>query len=144
MNIYMICTLWTPFQAERDWKNSYREILLIPLYIFYSLWMQIVWRQRIIYQGVWNKREKESTRPAIPYYCSCFADSTPFEYDVYRVHVFRISYCMHWTVKKIGWITPNKHTFFKMQKYWQKTKFKNACIILLHSILLLNRYKWKI
>ena len=37
MNIYMICTLWTPFQAERDWKNSYREILLIPLYIFYSL-----------------------------------------------------------------------------------------------------------
>ena len=35
----MICTLWTPFQAERDWKNSYREILLIPLYIlFYSLW----------------------------------------------------------------------------------------------------------
>ena len=33
----MICTLWTPFQAERDWKNSYREILLIPLYIFYSL-----------------------------------------------------------------------------------------------------------
>ena len=39
MNIYMICTLWTPFQAERDWKNSYREILLIPLYIFYSLWI---------------------------------------------------------------------------------------------------------
>ena len=37
MNTYMICTLWTPFQAERDWKNSYREILLIPLYIFYSL-----------------------------------------------------------------------------------------------------------
>jgi len=32
VNIYMICTLWTPFQAERDWKNSYREILLIPLY----------------------------------------------------------------------------------------------------------------
>ena len=21
MNIYMICTLWTPFQAERDWKK---------------------------------------------------------------------------------------------------------------------------
>ena len=41
MNIYMICTLWTPFQAERDWKNSYREILLIPLYIFYSLWSQL-------------------------------------------------------------------------------------------------------
>ena len=40
MNIYMICTLWTPFQAERDWKNSYWEILLIPLYIFYSLWWQ--------------------------------------------------------------------------------------------------------
>jgi len=39
VNIYMICTLWTPFQPERDWKNSYREILLIPLYIFYSLWM---------------------------------------------------------------------------------------------------------
>ena len=39
MNICMICTLWTPFQAERDWKNSYREILLIPLYIFYSLWI---------------------------------------------------------------------------------------------------------
>ena len=38
MKIYMICTLWTPFQAERDWQNSYREILLIPLYIFYSLW----------------------------------------------------------------------------------------------------------
>ena len=37
MNIYIICTLWTPFQAERDWKISYREILLIPLYIFYSL-----------------------------------------------------------------------------------------------------------
>ena len=32
----MICTLWTPFQAEREWKSSYREILLIPLYIFYS------------------------------------------------------------------------------------------------------------
>jgi len=30
VNIYMICTLWTPFQAERDWTNSYREILLIP------------------------------------------------------------------------------------------------------------------
>jgi len=40
VNIYMICTLWTPFQAEKDWKNSYREILLIPLYIFYSLWLQ--------------------------------------------------------------------------------------------------------
>ena len=39
MNICMTCTLWTPFQAERDWKNSYREILLIPLYIFYSLWI---------------------------------------------------------------------------------------------------------
>ena len=36
----MICTLWTPLQAERDWKNSYREILLIPLYIFYSLCLQ--------------------------------------------------------------------------------------------------------
>jgi len=34
VNIYMICTLWTPFQAERDWKHSYREILLIPLYIY--------------------------------------------------------------------------------------------------------------
>ena len=41
MNIFMICTLWTPFQAERDWKNSYREILLIPLYIFYSLWVKL-------------------------------------------------------------------------------------------------------
>ena len=40
MNIYMICTLWPPIQAERDWKNSYREILLIPLYIFYSLCIQ--------------------------------------------------------------------------------------------------------
>ena len=38
----MICTLWTPFQAERDWKNSYREILLILLYIFYSLWLYLV------------------------------------------------------------------------------------------------------
>ena len=28
MNIYMICTLWTPFQAERDWKNSYREMVV--------------------------------------------------------------------------------------------------------------------
>ena len=37
----MICTLWTPFQAERDWKNSYREILLIPLYIFYSLCIDV-------------------------------------------------------------------------------------------------------
>ena len=34
----MICTLWTPFQAERDWQNSYRRIVKIPLqYIFYSL-----------------------------------------------------------------------------------------------------------
>ena len=33
----MICTLWTPFQAERDWKSSYREILLIPLYILFSM-----------------------------------------------------------------------------------------------------------
>ena len=41
MNIYMICTLWTLFQAERDWKNSYREILLIPLYIVYSLWLKL-------------------------------------------------------------------------------------------------------
>ena len=38
----MICTLWTPFQAERDWKKSYREILLILLYIFYSLWLYLV------------------------------------------------------------------------------------------------------
>ena len=42
MNIYMICTLWTPFQAKRDWKNSYREIFLIPLYIFYSLWFFVI------------------------------------------------------------------------------------------------------
>ena len=46
MNIYMICTLWTPFQAERDWKNSYREILFIPLYIFYSL----CWESRIAWK----------------------------------------------------------------------------------------------
>ena len=39
LHIIVICTLWTPFQAERDWKNSYREILQIPLqYVFYSLW----------------------------------------------------------------------------------------------------------
>ena len=37
MNIYMICTLWTPFQAERDWKNLYREILFIALYILFSM-----------------------------------------------------------------------------------------------------------
>ena len=46
----MICTLWTPFQAERDWTNSYREILLIPLYIFYSLWLQPWFRGSILYQ----------------------------------------------------------------------------------------------
>ena len=43
MNIYMICTLWTPFQAERDWKNSNRDILQIPLlYIEYgtNIWYQ--------------------------------------------------------------------------------------------------------
>ena len=27
MNIYVICTLWTTFQAERDWQNSYRRIV---------------------------------------------------------------------------------------------------------------------
>ena len=32
MNIYMNCTLWTPFQAERDWQNSYRGIVSIPFY----------------------------------------------------------------------------------------------------------------
>ena len=25
--LYMICTLWNPFQTERDWQNSYRVIL---------------------------------------------------------------------------------------------------------------------
>ena len=34
MNIYMICTLWTPFQAERDWKKSYREISKFPSNIY--------------------------------------------------------------------------------------------------------------
>ena len=53
MNIYMICTLWTPFQAERDWKNSYREILLIPLYIFYSLWIKVC--QSIFLEKFWPK-----------------------------------------------------------------------------------------
>ena len=36
---YMICTLWTPFQAERDWQNSFpRDFLNSTLiYILFSL-----------------------------------------------------------------------------------------------------------
>ena len=39
MNIYMICTLWTPFQAERNWQHSYpRDFLNSTLiYILFSL-----------------------------------------------------------------------------------------------------------
>ena len=29
-----------------------------------------------------------------------------------RVHVFRIGYCIHYTGNKLGWITPNNHTFW--------------------------------
>jgi len=45
VNIYMICTLWTPFQAERDWKNSFSlwvsdiqtfDFLLKPFFLGYS------------------------------------------------------------------------------------------------------------
>ena len=42
MNIYMICTLWTPFQAERDWKSSYREISKFPSNIYYILFGQAI------------------------------------------------------------------------------------------------------
>ena len=33
--------------------------------------------------------------------------------DKYHVHVFRTGYCIHWTMKKVGWITPNKHIFLE-------------------------------
>ena len=36
-------------------------------------------------QGVWNIREKETTRPAIPYDYICFRDGTPFEKEFLKV-----------------------------------------------------------
>ena len=35
-------------------------------------------------QGVWNIREKESTRLALPYDYTCFADGTPFEKEFFK------------------------------------------------------------
>ena len=65
MNIYMICTLWTPLQAERDYQNSYREILLIPLYIFYSLWLQlIIWKQFQQFKSYQNRKNIKAPTPS--------------------------------------------------------------------------------
>ena len=36
-------------------------------------------------QGVWNIREIEPTRPALPYDYTCFADGTPFVKEIFRI-----------------------------------------------------------
>jgi len=36
-------------------------------------------------QGVWNTMEKGSTRPALPYDCTCFAEGTPFEKEFLKI-----------------------------------------------------------
>ena len=52
MNISMICTLQTTFQAERDWKNAYREISKFPSNIYSILYDLKSKKCYIFYSGV--------------------------------------------------------------------------------------------
>ena len=54
MNIYMICTILTPFQAERDWKNSYRYSLNSPLiYILFSMFIPLRSILYVLHLCIW-------------------------------------------------------------------------------------------
>ena len=52
MNISMICTLQTTFQAERDWKNAYREISKFPSNIYSILYDLKSKKCYMFYSGV--------------------------------------------------------------------------------------------
>ena len=64
-------------------------------------------------QGVWNSRETQLTRPALPYDYTCFADGTS-EYS----EMFRMGYCIR------GNCISDKYFLYKL-KYRLK-----ACIII--------------
>ena len=71
MNIYMICTLWTPFQTERDWKNSYRDSLNSPLiYALFSMYRTTLYEQDNTANSIFyiKKRQNEENRYAMKNY----------------------------------------------------------------------------
>ena len=64
-------------------------------------------------QGALNRREIQLTRPAPPYDYTCFADGTPFGYEI-----FRKGYCIR------GNCTSDKYVLYK----W--STFCKSCIIM--------------
>ena len=90
MNIYMIRTLWTPFQAERDWKNLYRETLLIPLYIFYSLWPKYFSEKKDFEKKSYNLALKKSFgKKSYPFWESkTLFPVTFFSRDLRKIRLF--------------------------------------------------------
>ena len=72
------------------------SILTISLYFIY------IYLSLYVNKGVWNRREIQLTRAALPYDYTCFADSTLFEQEIFvwcTITAYTITYSEYFLYK---------------------------------------------